>query len=155
MAQINYHPAPGLGDLLPGFHTVPQNPFKGEPITYQPRIGEILPASYSVPQNPIKDYMGGRLHQIAREPGAEGVLNGKVVGVGCGDVGCGGIGNCGCASCGGLGDISSDLSAVSDKFSAGDYMGAIQAPIFGIPLWAIVAAIVAVPMLMGKSGGRR
>ena len=59
--MLNHHPAPGLGDLLPGFFVVPQNPITDtQGTTYVPRIGEILPASYAVPQNPIKDYMSGQ-----------------------------------------------------------------------------------------------
>lgn len=136
MSMINYHPAPGLGDLLPGFYVVPQNPIQST--TYVPRIGEILPGSYAVPQNPIKDYMAGRLNLIGREPGVPGKVNGKPVGVS----GCGCGGTCGgCSGGGGLGDISSDFSKISSDFSAGNYGQAIQDPIFGIPLWAIAGGI--------------
>ena len=46
MAMLNYHPAPGLGDLLPGFFVVPQNPITDtQGTTYVPRIGDILPGS--------------------------------------------------------------------------------------------------------------
>lgn len=144
--QIIGHPAPGLGDLLAGSFVVPQNPI--DDVTYIPRIGEILPASFKVPQNPIKDYMSGVRTQLAREPGKPGTLNG----VGMGDCGCGG--SCGGCS-GGLGTISEDFSAMSAKLSSGDYMGAINSPVFGIPLWGIVAGAVAVSMFMQGRKGRR
>lgn len=60
-----HHPAPGMGDLLPGFFVVPQNPlwdnksranapmgFAGGP-KYIPHIGELLPGRFAVPQNPL------------------------------------------------------------------------------------------------------
>ena len=131
MSMLNYHPAPGLGDLLPGFYVVPQNPIK-DATTYVPRIGEILPASYAVPQNPIKDYMSGRLNLIGREPGVAGKVNGKLSGCGCGGT---------CGGCGGLGDISTDFSKISTDFTAGNFTQAIQDPIFGIPLWAIAGGL--------------
>lgn len=56
MAHLNFHPAPGLGDLLPGAFVVPQNPIDGESrraTSYVPRMGELLPGSFSVPQNPL------------------------------------------------------------------------------------------------------
>lgn len=135
MSMINYHPAPGLGDLLPGFFVVPQNPIK-DATTYVPRIGEILPGSYAVPQNPIKDYMAGRINLIGREPGVQGTVNGKPAGIsGCG---CGGsCGGCG----GGLGDISADFSKISSDFSAGNFGQALQDTVFGVPLWAIAGGL--------------
>jgi len=62
MAHIGYHPAPGLGDLLPGFFVVPQNPIlaaeqaqAGQPLTTRriPQMGELVRASFVVPQNPL------------------------------------------------------------------------------------------------------
>ena len=80
MSMLRYHPAPGLGDLLPGFFVVPQNPIKdAQGVTYVPRIGDILPGSFVVPQNPIKDYMTGRLNLIGRDPNVPGTMNGKGV----------------------------------------------------------------------------
>lgn len=133
MSMINYHPAPGLGDLLPGFFVVPQNPITdANGVTYVPRIGEILPGSYAVPQNPIKDYMSGRLNLIGREPGVPGKVNGKLSGCGCGGT---------CGGCGGLGDISTDMAKISADFSAGNYGQILQDPVFGIPLWAIAGGL--------------
>lgn len=56
MANLNYHPAPGLGDLLPGFIEVPQNPISGgvqRPISRVPTIGELIAGSQRLPQNPL------------------------------------------------------------------------------------------------------
>lgn len=141
MGMILGHPAPGLGDLLPGSYVVPQNPLQG--ITYVPRIGEILPGAYVVPQNPIKDYMAGRLNLIGREPGAKGTVNG-ISGVGCG---CGG----GCGACGGLGSLSDDWSAIQANITAGDYMGALQSTVFGVPVWAIAAGLGVMFFMGGES----
>ena len=55
MAFTNIHPAPGMGELMPGFFVVPQNPITMAQtgMGYFARMGELLPASFSVPQNPI------------------------------------------------------------------------------------------------------
>lgn len=143
MSMISYHPAPGLGDLLPGFFVVPQNPIKdAQGVTYVPRIGEILPGSYAVPQNPIKDYMGGRLNLIGREPGVPGKVNGQLSGCGCG-------GSCG--GCGGLGDISTDISKFTSDLSAGNFGQAIQDSIFGVPMWAIAGGLALLFFAGGES----
>lgn len=60
----SHHPAPGMGELLPGFFVVPQNPLwdnKSRTLApggfagarYIPHIGDILPGRFSVPQNPL------------------------------------------------------------------------------------------------------
>ena len=136
MSMLNYHPAPGLGDLLPGFYVVPQNPITdAHGVSYVPRIGDILPGSFPVPQNPIKDYMNGRLNLIGREPGVPGTVNGKgVSGCGCG-------GSCGNPGCGGLGDISADFTKISSDISAGNYMQVFSDTVFGIPVWAVAAGL--------------
>lgn len=86
MAFTAFHPAPGLGDLLPGFFVVPQNPIttpgtalvptlqglNGNRITKRSGIGDLLPGSFIVPQNPLRD-----------------ALTGGMSGLGCGS-GCGG-----------------------------------------------------------------
>lgn len=51
MAHIGRHPAPGLGELIPGSFVVPQNPIMAA--SYIPHIGELLPASFVIPQNPL------------------------------------------------------------------------------------------------------
>jgi hypothetical protein len=139
--MTNYHPAPGLGDLLPGFFVVPQNPIV--PTTYVPRIGDILPGKFAVPQNPIKDYMSGRLNLIAREPGVVGTLNG-MSGCSGGDCGCGG--SCG----GGLSGISEDFAMIQADITAGDYGKVIQDPILGIPLWGIVGGLILLMTVGGE-----
>lgn len=142
MSMINYHPAPGLGDLLPGFFVVPQNPITdANGVTYVPRIGEILPGSYAVPQNPIKDYMSGRLNLIGREPGVPGMVNGKLSGCGCGGT---------CGGCGGLGDISTDMAKISADFSAGNYSQIFQDSIVGIPVWAIAGGLALLFFMGGE-----
>jgi hypothetical protein len=103
MAMLHgFHPAAGLGDLLPGMYTVPMNPIRaaqqqtagivpslqatapGKVIRRQ-HMGEILAGRWTVPQNPlIRSLTGG--------------------GMGC--VGCAGVGCVGCAGMSGLGDAS-------------------------------------------------
>lgn len=141
MSMINYHPAPGLGDLLPGFFVVPQNPIK-DATTYVPRIGEILPGSFVVPQNPIKDYMSGRLNLIGRDPSVGGTINGKGVS-GCG---CGGS----CGGCGGLGDLTADWTKIQSDISAGNFSQAIQDTVFGVPVWAIGVGLAAIFFMGGE-----
>ena len=51
--RITRHPAPGIGDILPGWFAVPQNPLV--PAKYHQSIGELLAATFVVPQNPIMD----------------------------------------------------------------------------------------------------
>lgn len=142
MSMINYHPAPGLGELLPGFFVVPQNPITDTGgVSYVPRIGDILPGSFPVPQNPIKDYMQGRLSLIGRDPNVVGTVNG-VSGCGCG-------GSCG--GCGGVGDISADISKFTSDLSAGNFSQAIQDTVFGVPMWAIGAGLALLFFAGGES----
>lgn len=76
MAHLDVHPAPGFGDLIPGWFSVPQNPIQGDstPIVASinakaggmavkiPTMGELLPGFFVVPQNPLRDQLGmGRL----------------------------------------------------------------------------------------------
>ncbi len=66
MSRLQYHPAPGIGEILPGFYVVPQNPLRAlsaEPvrqlgITRTPHIGELVAANYVVPQNPLRKALG-------------------------------------------------------------------------------------------------
>ena len=94
--NLSIHPAPGFGDLLPGWYAVPQNPVDAgmSGISYTPGIGDILPGVYAVPQNPLKDYISGQVRLIGQQSNATGQLNGAPVGGGCG-CGCGGHGGCG------------------------------------------------------------
>ena len=67
MSMLNFHPAPGLGDLLPGEFVVPQHPIrdagtplvpsnvgltKGRPYKV-PKLGDLMPGKFAVPQNPL------------------------------------------------------------------------------------------------------
>ena len=145
--MLNYHPAPGLGDLLPGFFVVPQNPITdNQGTTYVPRIGDILPGSFPVPQNPIKDYMTGQLSLIGRQPGTQGTINGKPAGGGCG---CGG--SCGNPACGGgLGDITADMAKISSDISAGNYGQVFSDTVFSVPVWAIAGGLVLLFFMGGE-----
>jgi hypothetical protein len=70
--QLDLHPAPGVGELMPGWFAVPQNPLRPgsrlltnhiraalvderSKARYAPRIGELVEASFTVPQNPLLD----------------------------------------------------------------------------------------------------
>ena len=138
MAQLNYHPAPGMGDLLPGFYVVPQNPV--QPVKYIRGISEILPGSFPVPQNPVKDYTRGQTKLIGQ------------TGVGDCGCGCGGSGGCGGQINGirGLGDFSTDYGTFTGNLSAGNYMAALQSTFFGVPVWAVAGALVLVMFAGGQ-----
>lgn len=72
MPHISLHPAPGLGELMPGWHIVPQNPIAPDytelvptpqarangRTVYVPHIGELMPAKFTEPENPIRKAMG-------------------------------------------------------------------------------------------------
>lgn len=52
--MTTYHPAPGLGVMLPGWFVVPNNPFEPPvPVAYQPTLRELMPAKFAVPENPL------------------------------------------------------------------------------------------------------
>lgn len=156
MAQLSHHPAPGLGDILPGWFAVPQNPViaKQQGITYAPTIGDILPGSYPVPQNPIKDYTKGQVRMIGQAPSAgSGQLNGVGVGnCGCGCNGAGACGDHGACGCGvsGLGSISDDFAKISSDITSMNLLQAVQDPIFGVPVWAVAGALYLM-LFMGGS----
>jgi hypothetical protein len=141
MAQIQLHPAPGLGDLLAGWFAVPQNSVT-DGVTYTPGIGDILPGSYVVPQNPIKDFTKGQVQLIGQNPSkGPGMINGQPApgGDGCG---CGGTCAGGCGG-GGMGQLtfnpSADLTQISSDFSNGNYMGLLSDTFLNVPLWVIAA----------------
>lgn len=150
MAQIQLHPAPGLGDLMAGWFAVPQNSVT-DGITYTPGIGDILPGSFAVPQNPIKDFTKGQVQLIGQNPSkGPGMINGQPVGsggnshAGCG---CGGACAGGCGGGGGLGQLtfnpSADLTQISSDFNTGNYLGVLGDSFLDMPLW-VYAALVAV-----------
>lgn len=135
--RLGHHPAPGLGDLLPGFYVVPQNPV--QPVKYIRGISEILPGSFPVPQNPVKDYTRGRTKLIGQ----------GVSGCGCGGS-CGGCGAKGQLNGVGVGDFSTDWNSFTGNISAGNYTGALQSTIFGVPVWAIGGALALVLFAGGE-----
>ena len=73
MAHLPFHPAPGLGDLLPGSFVVPQNPVRGDGtplvpsvqatapgmVVRVPSLADLLQASFTLPQNPLRPGMSG------------------------------------------------------------------------------------------------
>lgn len=130
MPHLRYHPAPGFGDLLPGFFVVPQNPLQpgGTPlvpslqalsanrITRRPHVGDLLPGQFAVPQNPLVNALVGQGGSMS---------------------GCGA-----CAGCGGMGALS--MSSVTTW---------LQAPslISSIPNWMLYGgAAAAAFFFMGK-----
>lgn len=107
MSHITSHPAPGLGDLLPGWFVVPQNPIRDahegytSEVKYVPHMGDLLPGMFVVPQNPL----------IAALKGGSG----GVSGLGCGST----CANDRVALSGalvGMGDI--DLSSIGSSISS-------------------------------------
>jgi hypothetical protein len=158
-ANISFHPAPGLGDLMPGWFAVPQNSVTnrgpGGPVTYTPTIGDILPGSFVVPQNPIKDYTKGQVKLIGQSnPSAPGMINGKPV-TGMGDCGCGCGGGGGCG--GGLGQItvagltfnpSADITQIGNDINAGNIMNVFTDTFLNVPVW-VYAALLAVYVTTG------
>lgn len=68
MANLNVHPAPGLGDLTTGFFVVPQDPITmaNEGISRVPSLGEFLDASFVVPQNPLRAQITGTVAPIGQ-----------------------------------------------------------------------------------------
>jgi hypothetical protein len=139
MSHINFHPAPGLGDLLPGMFVVPQNPIMdaGTPLVPSVQatapnqvmrvkhIGELLPGMFVVPQNPIIRTL------------ATGGQTSGMAGLGCG-------GGCGC----GMGDATA-APATSDWTSFFTQSTIIP----GIPDGLIYGGgLLAVYMLMSPGG---
>ena len=142
MPFLPFHPAPGLGDLLPGSFVVPQNPIRpdstalvpsvqaanGGQVAYRPRMGDLLPGSFVVPQNPI-------IRTLA---------TGGMSGIGC--PGCGGSaydgGGWHSSGLQGLGAL--DLTGVTDWFTG--------SMIAGVPNWALVAGGVVAYMLFMPGG---
>lgn len=142
--QIHQHLAPGLGELMPGWFVVPQNPMDG-PTSYVRGIGDILKTGgFAVPQNPVIDRASGVINPIGSQPGRTAMVNNKPVGVS--GLGCGApAGDCGCGcSDHGMGDISADFTKFTTDLSTGDIGTAISDPIFGIPVygWMIGVAVL-------------
>lgn len=136
--QTNFHPSPGLGDLLPGWFVVPQNPIRADStvlvpsvqatvpgqIARRPHMGEFLPATFAVPQNPII----------------------KNLNTGMGGLACG----CGTPSCDGAGNFYGmsgfDVSSVTDWAQK-------TSPVGGLPNWALFGGAAALAWLVLMPGG--
>lgn len=156
MAGLNFHPAPGIHKLPPGFvgmrgmgdilatggFAVPDRDMQSADVRMG--MGDILATKgFAVPDrdmNPVMDYVNGTV---------------KPLGQG------GGCGGCSCAKGSingmGVGDVAADFAAIQGDFTSGNYMGILSAPIMGIP-YALPLAIVALmvlPGIIGSSGGRR
>ena len=110
MAHIGIHPAPGLGELIPGSFVVPSNPIV--PRSYIPRVGELLPASFPVPQNPLIAAM--------QSPPGYGMPNSRGIGCGC-SPGCGSgmCGTGGLSGLSGLSELGSDCGCIGGMCGCG------------------------------------
>lgn len=145
MANLNRHPAPGLGDLMSGYFVVPQNPIQmaSDGVSVVPALGDFMAASFVVPQNPLRDQVLG-----ITAPIGQGISGRKMGLSGCGGDSCGCGGSCGCS--GGMGDISSDFTKFTSDITSGNISAAISDPIMGIPAFAWVGGLIAIMMLKGK-----
>jgi hypothetical protein len=141
MAHIPFHPAPGLGELMPGMFTIPQNPITmaRHGVTYTPTAAEVIPFKTRETNGLCKSFASIR-----------GVGGG--FGCGCGSLsacGCGGGGGCtaGCPGVAGMSGIFDDAQVWWRGWTA------------GIPnVWIIgglAAAVLVLPMFMGAGGGKR
>lgn len=138
MARMNYHMAPGLGDLIPGWFVVPQNPIQAAAqggVKYIPKMGELIGASFVVPQNPLKRALGlpeappsmlQRGSTWVEEMYAKAKSAVGLSGMGCGGCGCGGS----CGGCGMSGITDSTIDFDWDKITSGTA---------GWPTYAIIA----------------
>ena len=140
MSHIPRHHAPGFGDLLPGFHVVPQNPIRDAgtalvpslqaaspgKVLYRPHIGDLLPGSFSVPQNPI-----------IRTLASGGPCSTGMAGMGCG-------GGCGMA---GLGDTVTGDSGIGSFLSQSSIIS-------GIPDGVLYAGGILALYLLIAPGGK-
>jgi len=144
--NIGRHPAIGLGELLPGWFAVPQNPMDG-PVTYIRGIGDILgTGGFTVPQNPVVSRASGVIQPIGTAPGQPAQLNNKPVTSGMG---------CGCSGksceCSGLGDISAEFTQLTTDLTSGNFVQALSTDtLFGLPVWGYVVAVAALMFVGGE-----
>lgn len=147
---IPVHPAPGLGDLLPGWFVVPQNPIKGAStpvvatvtakaggsVVKVPSMGDLLPGMFVVPQNPLKQ-------ALASPPGSgvPGTKAPQAPGMGC--FSCG-LGQTTTPGGGLMGSLSSATSGITGWLT--------QSSIAGLPNWALVGGGLAALFLLMPSG---
>jgi len=158
MAGLNFHPAPGMAKLPPGFvgvrgmgdilttngFAVPDRDMQSADVRMG-MAGILATQGFAVPDrdmNPVADYVSGNVRPLGQ-------------GSGCGGCSCGG--SKGSLNGMGVGDIAADFTAIQGDFAAGNYMGILSAPIMGIPyaLPLFAAALLILPGLMGGGGGRR
>jgi hypothetical protein len=181
MANLNIHPAPGLGDLTQGFYVVPQNPlqFATEGVSRVTTLGELLAGSFVVPQNPFYSYSTGQVQPIGQgaagtpmtkkmkgggAPSLGDLVNGNYVvpqnvfRVSGGTTGMSGLGDadgCGCGGscggCGGMGDLTADFTQISTDFSAGNYTNILSDTIASVPVWVYLAGVAALAFMSSSS----
>jgi hypothetical protein len=157
MAGINFHPAIGLGDLMPGWYAVPQNPIAAakQGITKAPSLGDIVQGSYVVPQNPLANFVAGKVAPLGQKSGG-----GKGCGCGGSCGGCGSGGSVNGVGLSGTGVLSTDASQTWTDLSSGnlsaffsDLGSMLTDPVpwaLNAPLWGVaIAGYFAVNMLMG------
>jgi hypothetical protein len=138
MAHIGRHPAPGMGELLPGSFVVPSNPILGA--RYIPHLGELLPASFAVPQNPLIAAM--------TTPAGTGMPNGTGGSMGCGcSAGCG-SGMCGGAA--GMAGLSGDCGCIGGMCGCGMSGLGVLDP----ATMALLAGALVLTMWMVAPGGK-
>lgn len=146
MANLRMHPRSqdqrALGELLPGWFDVPQNPvtMAQDGITYKPGVGEIMQGRYVVPQNPVLDFSRGQVKMLGTsggncDPGLGCACDGSINGMS-------------------LGDIQGDFTTIQDSIANGNWAAVLTDTIMGIPVWTFAAAAVAWSMLGGKKGRR-
>ena len=83
MPFVDIHPAPGLGEMLPGWFVVPNNPFaERKPIAVGTGVGMMLPATAS--QN-ARNVLLDIAQRVGRPPGEKG--SGPVIIHGLGAIG--------------------------------------------------------------------
>ncbi len=90
MSHLPFHPAPGLGDMAPGWFALPQNPLTQSDSTVLvptiqatapgrvvrfPTLADLVQASFAVPQNPVRTELAMSMAGLK--------------GLGCGGMGCG------------------------------------------------------------------
>lgn len=122
MARLDVHPATGIGELLPGWFNIPQNPITmaTQGVTYTRGIAELLPAKFSIPQNPLADRL----------------TSASVLSPVCSTQGVSGCG-CGC----GMGAL--DTSSIGSAFDS---------DIAGIPVTWLIGGAVLAYMMFGSRG---
>ncbi len=118
MPMLPFHPAPGLGELLPGWFDVPQNPLRpdstdlvptvraavGNRVTKKPTMGELIQGIvFNVPDNPVVTQLKGGMGMIPAHYSLPSPSVG-MSGMGCG---CGGGCNNGAPAVG-MGSLTMD-----------------------------------------------